>query len=666
MWCSNLFRRIVMISALLAMQTAAMAAFGLPGGIKVPDVPKIGGGISIPGLDGLLGNDEAPISTGFADAVTEIPFLDTYEPEQPLPLEAVDKDSSGGWSLRPGTYSFDAQSYCLHAGTHGPSKGEGYLYAPLRGSKADIIRAVVEQSANHPEIRETHVQQLIWGIEARTKLSEMPQEIRTAASSLLTEKQIASLDKGTFGVIPNNQLAPYLSKVTEPVRKALEFENAFRAKLCNPKLPFGELEKVAVLTGDLPRDKNARVVPSMRWSYNPDGYFIRFKPHWYAATYFEVSCPDRHSIVRDDRGRITEISDSQENIIRIAYDDGIAPTMITGDDAVKAYAISSIKFTSSVTRNDIPVEREWKNTGWVLVGLPNGKGTPEQGGGRISGLKGRYDEAVSLGKEFADTTGKARRSLDLKKPSPFAAANMTDMIDLSHLNAAISEAVAADAKDDAVVAWQAQEIIGAWQYVFKRSVNGDQVLVSGLPQALIGLGVIGKTLKGDDVTPLNPSKNVATPSETGRQRLEQSSRSTSDNSATGSENNDNWFMAWVRSKMQDWGFDVSSEGTSNGAQNGDSRGHARRTTTSSSSKRGGHSKFMSLSFTANTSSAPSQSPWDMVTVTVSHVDGQTVVGVRFTDTKSGRIVHLGKARAIGESANVRNSALDLAVKNAGL
>ncbi len=667
MRCSSLFRRIVLMLVLVMLPAMVLAGgFSLPG-VRIPDIPT--GGIAIPGLDGLLGNDN-PVSTTFGDAVTEIPYLDTYEPEQPLPLEALPKDNKGTWSLLPGTYSFDAQSYCLHAGTHGPSKGEGYLYAPLRGSRAEVIRTIIEQSSNHPEIPQHTVQTLIWGIEARTKVSEMPQEERDAAKALLSKKQYDSLNGGAFGVIPDDQLAGILSKVTEPVRRALEFENAFREKLCNPSLSFPELEKVAVLTGDPPRDKNARDVPSMRWSYNPDGYFIRFKPHRYQATYFEVSCPDRYTITRDDKGRITQISDSQQNVIQVAYDDSVTPATIAGDDSVKAYALSSIKFSSSVIRNGQPVEREWKNAGWAMVGLPSGKGKPDQGTGRFNGLRSRYDTAVALDREFADETGKARHALDSKRSLPTAADDLADMMDLSHLNAAISEVVATDAQTDAVVAWQSQEVVGAWQYVFKRSVNGNQVLVSALPEALMGLGVIGKTLKGDDVsqvTPLNPSHNVATPSDTGRQRLEQSSRSSSESSSSESSNNSNWFMDWVHQKMKDWGFDVTTEG--NGAESGNSRTSGHRSSSSSSSRTGGPHVFMALSFAPSSSSTASEAPkdpWDLVSVTVSQMDNQTVVGVRFTDTKTGRIVHLGKARARGEGDDVRNSTLEKAVKSAGL
>ena len=52
----------------------------------------------------------------------------------------------------PGRNQFQAASYCLHAGTHGPGRGDGYLYAPLEGSRSGVIRAILQGSVGHPEL----------------------------------------------------------------------------------------------------------------------------------------------------------------------------------------------------------------------------------------------------------------------------------------------------------------------------------------------------------------------------------------------------------------------------------------------------------------------------------------------------------------------------------
>src|SRR2546428_1745196 len=116
-------------------------------------LPKIPGLEKIPGLDKILGN-EPPITTSLADALTEVAFLDNFTPEFPLPLGTAPRTKEGEYKLRPGAYRYEAQSYCLHAGTHAPGRGEGYLYAPLRGPRAPIIRNLLRRSVQHPEIHQ--------------------------------------------------------------------------------------------------------------------------------------------------------------------------------------------------------------------------------------------------------------------------------------------------------------------------------------------------------------------------------------------------------------------------------------------------------------------------------------------------------------------------------
>lgn len=49
--------------------------------------------------------------------------------------------------LQAGYYVFTDQSYCLHAGTHGPGGGDGYLYAPPKGPAEDAVMSILHNSA---------------------------------------------------------------------------------------------------------------------------------------------------------------------------------------------------------------------------------------------------------------------------------------------------------------------------------------------------------------------------------------------------------------------------------------------------------------------------------------------------------------------------------------
>ena len=82
----TLRKSTLLAAALLAIFGAAVidshAQFHLP-----KNLPKIPGLDRIPGLDKLLGK-EPPVTTSLADALTEVAFLDNFNPELALPLGA--------------------------------------------------------------------------------------------------------------------------------------------------------------------------------------------------------------------------------------------------------------------------------------------------------------------------------------------------------------------------------------------------------------------------------------------------------------------------------------------------------------------------------------------------------------------------------------------------
>ena len=148
----------------------------------------------LPSLDSFTKQKPA-ISTSLKDAVTEVPFLDDFDPTEFQPMMRLPRGPNNGFSLdRPGLFEFSAQSYCLHAGTYGPTKGDGYLYAPISGPRSAVIRQIAQQSVVHPEIEQDDIQTLIWAILARTKISEMSPKIQTTAAQLLSEKDVLSLE----------------------------------------------------------------------------------------------------------------------------------------------------------------------------------------------------------------------------------------------------------------------------------------------------------------------------------------------------------------------------------------------------------------------------------------------------------------------------------------
>ena len=118
-----------------------------------------------------------------------------------LPLGQQPQDESGVFQARPGSYEFKAASYCLHAGTHGPGGGDGYLYGAARGLRSGAIRAILQGSVRRPDLRQQEIQVLLWAILARTPVDQMPRPAQVAATSLLTPRQLLELGAGSSAMM---------------------------------------------------------------------------------------------------------------------------------------------------------------------------------------------------------------------------------------------------------------------------------------------------------------------------------------------------------------------------------------------------------------------------------------------------------------------------------
>ena len=87
---------------LLSLATAVIAVQfprppRLPKDVPVPS--SLPG--KVPGVDRLF-TGESPITTALADAVTELAFLDGYDPKHPLPMVGQQRAANGGFLLSPG------------------------------------------------------------------------------------------------------------------------------------------------------------------------------------------------------------------------------------------------------------------------------------------------------------------------------------------------------------------------------------------------------------------------------------------------------------------------------------------------------------------------------------------------------------------------------------
>ncbi|MFW6438103.1 MAG: hypothetical protein ACOCZ7_03720, partial [Armatimonadota bacterium] len=303
-------RRLQAVVALGVMITLLTAVPTLAQFPRIPDLEDVTGDIlksRIPGLDNILKEDPA-ISTSFDDAVYGVPILDGFVPTVTAPMAQLPTTGDGAFIVAlPGAYELEAKSFCLHAGTHGPGQGEGYLWAPLKGEKAGVIQDILDRYMSHPEIEQEKVQSLIWGIQSKAKINDMPEELREVADVLLTRQQIRQLNGGALGMVPEELFDQAFVDVPREVRMVLEAEARLRDRLRQEVYDFDALEEVAVLAGEPEREEGGPVIPRGRWSFQPDGFFVRYDPHGYSHTTVQLYAPEPFRALTDDLGRITSI-----------------------------------------------------------------------------------------------------------------------------------------------------------------------------------------------------------------------------------------------------------------------------------------------------------------------------------------------------------------------
>lgn len=636
---------------LVASGNAARAQFPR---IKVPKVHVPGvQAPSLPGLDGLMSSD--PITSAFEDAVSAITFLDDYTPVEPIPMQVTRRDADGTFHLAPGTaYQFDAQSYCLHAGTYGPGHGEGYLLAPLKGPRAALIRDMLVRSYAHPEVAENDVQVTIWAILARTKFTEMPPEMQRTAAVLLTPAELAELNGVALDALTGDAQEKLLSNVTGPLRAVLESENQLRTLLTEKEqAPYEQLEKVAVLSGD-PAEHGPNV-PRGRWSYHPGVGFVRFFPSGYRETQEQVVTPGRHTVARDAQGRIARVADGAGGAVVLTYADG-GTGGAAGFASVRLEQDGAVPPGSVRERESRPApapDKVWEHTGWTFVG-PMDKAS----GGAL--LPGATDRLRRERAAWDNATGLLRK---LAGDSALDGPDGQTLCDLTHLRAALTDLTAADPKAAPWLRRTTNIVSEAWMETFDRiasrrrmaRLSATSLFGTADSRFLIALAAVGDGGSGSGGGGFNPAGGVAMPADRGRQRLAQSGRPYGPPFQPIGDSPDG---AAIQNALAQHGVpaqDVSAYQDADGGWHYSVRlGH------------GDNHPLPTQQDVMNSGTSNNEGAQQLLLVSVQQTDSQTRVTVRTDDVETGVVTAAGKGTSDGTDGNAVTSAANQAIDNSGI
>lgn len=230
------------------------------------------------------------ITTNFKDCNT----VDIKQPEfasgknfVSLCRESFNKDT--GYVLTPGYYQIQLKSFCLKAGTYAPSKGDGYLFAPLKGPKEEIINALVKNWYNHQDIPQEQVQSLVWAVIAKSSFKNLNTESKLVAARLLSKDQLLKLSKMGLDFIPADIMSKAKSNLPQPVQIALDAENKIRNFFSSSSSSYAELERLAMISGVNP-EKSA--IQYGTWGLHPDGYWVAYEPHGYREMTVKIFVPE--------------------------------------------------------------------------------------------------------------------------------------------------------------------------------------------------------------------------------------------------------------------------------------------------------------------------------------------------------------------------------------
>jgi hypothetical protein len=282
----------------------------------------------IPGVGDIF---EPAVTTSIKDAYPRALWMKSLENRLRL---------KGGVNFSPeldaGYYRYRFNTFCLQAGTYAPTEGSGYLVAPLKGSKAKLIKDIIMRYTEHPEIDQKDVQMLIWCIETKMKFSMLPPDFQLKVKPLLKPEEIALME------IDFTQIAWDLLPI-EAI-EVLNFYNDIRNKLSMASTVYEEIEKLAVKTGIAPLGKGSKNYDAGTWTSIGDGVFMRCFPQTYLKSVIEIFIPEQVSINKDNSGNIISF-DNNTYKIDLNYEAGF--------DNYKTAVIKNILTSEEITIENI-------------------------------------------------------------------------------------------------------------------------------------------------------------------------------------------------------------------------------------------------------------------------------------------------------------------------
>jgi hypothetical protein len=296
--------------------------------------------------------EEKTITTSLSDAYPVVFWLGDLDDEMPNAVLSYEN--------LYGYFRDTIQSYCLKAGNYSPTKGSGYLIAPLKGLRAGLVQKILQRSAGHPEIKQRDIQLLLWGILYRTKFTDFTPEFQLKVKPLLTEAEILEIS-----TVPE-EIA--LDLLPNEVQDKIAFYRDIRKRLTNPSSNYRDVEDLAIRQGVPPSSLNKKNIQPGNWALIDNGFYIRIDPWSYPTTEIEIYRPMVVNVGKDDKNRVVSLEEGGYKI-EVTYNDEPGADIYSppGKPDYPIWRFKTLKLSGPNAGEELTLE----NKGWIVRG--NGK-----------------------------------------------------------------------------------------------------------------------------------------------------------------------------------------------------------------------------------------------------------------------------------------------------
>jgi len=264
------------------------------------------------------------VSTSLKDTLTGFYWMNDH-------LSSITADTIANFSLKPGYYKTTLRSYCLHAGTYGPSKGSGYQLANFEGTQKKLIISILEKSVENPNISQSDIQTLIWGIESGNKFSSYPTDFQLRVKPLLSIKDMALMELNVKDIVESN--------LPSDVKSLMNTYASLRDEMQSTQMSFDKLEDIAVKVGAPPLGVGSVSIDEGKWSYLNSGYFIKVNPQSYSTSDISLYRPVQAEVSYDSQNRISTYTNEGYKV-KINYKDA-GQSVQVGDYTAKVQQMES-------------------------------------------------------------------------------------------------------------------------------------------------------------------------------------------------------------------------------------------------------------------------------------------------------------------------------------